>query len=113
MVIKAIDERPVSSPSQAMITTDSDAQLPPALPIRATLLSLAGDRGIDKTFCPSEAARAIGGPHPDGWGPLMTPVRKEAVALALEGKIVIYRKGRPVDPKEFKGVYRLGLPRFD
>jgi hypothetical protein len=24
---------------------------------------------------------------------------------------VIYRKGKPVDPADFKGVYRLGLPR--
>ncbi len=25
----------------------------------------------------------------------------------------IYRKGKPVDPEDFKGVYRLGLPRRD
>jgi Protein of unknown function (DUF3253) len=80
---------------------------------RQTLLDLAAERGIDKTFCPSEAARLIGGPHPDGWGPLMHPVRQKAVELALEGRIVIYRKGRPVDPTDFKGVYRIGLPRQD
>ncbi len=89
--------------------TDSN----PAPAIRETLLSLAGQRGTDKSFCPSEAARALGGPHPDGWGPLMQPIRKEAVLLAMEGKIVIFRKGRPVDPMDFKGVYRLGLPRHD
>ena len=81
--------------------------------IRAALLELAIHRGADKTFCPSEAARLIGGPHPDGWGPLMQPIRKEAVALALEGQIVILRKGRPVDPMDFKGVYRISLPRMD
>jgi hypothetical protein len=26
---------------------------------------------------------------------------------------VIYRKGKPVDPLDFRGVYRLGLPRQD
>jgi hypothetical protein len=26
------------------------------------------------------------------------------------GRIVILRKGRPVDPDDFKGVYRLSLP---
>jgi hypothetical protein len=26
---------------------------------------------------------------------------------------VIYRKGKPVDPNDFRGVYRLGLPRHD
>jgi hypothetical protein len=35
------------------------------------------------------------------------------VALAKQGRIVIYRKGRPADPDEFRGVYRLGLPRHD
>ena len=36
--------------------------------------------------------------------------RRSAVKLSLEGRIVIYRKGKPVDPNDFKGVYRLGLP---
>jgi hypothetical protein len=27
-----------------------------------------------------------------------------------EGRLVILRKGRPVDPDEFRGVYRLRLP---
>jgi hypothetical protein len=43
----------------------------------------------------------------------MTPVRKVAVRLALEGRIVITRKGKPVDPADFKGVYRLSLPRSE
>jgi hypothetical protein len=81
--------------------------------IRETLLALAASRGGDKTYCPSEVARLMGGPHPDEWGPLMQPIRKEAVSLAMEGRIMIYRKGRPVDPMDFKGVYRLGLPRHD
>jgi hypothetical protein len=77
------------------------------------LLRLARDRGPDKTFCPSEAARDLGGPHPDGWGPLMVPLRRVAVALANEGRLAIYRRGRKVDPNDFKGVYRLGLTRDD
>ncbi len=81
--------------------------------IEETMLALAAARGTEKTFCPSEVARAIGGAHPDGWGPLMQPVRRVAVRLALEGRIVISRKGKPVDPTDFKGVYRLGLPRSE
>ncbi len=81
--------------------------------IEKTLLNLAMTRGAGKTFCPSEAARAIGGSHPDGWGPLMTPVRHAAISLADEGRIMIYRKGKPVDPHDFKGVYRIGLPYSD
>lgn len=96
------------------IQTDAAAPLP-ATPeaIATAMLSLASDRGSEKTICPSEVARALAGPHPDGWGPLMIPVRRVAVGLAHEGKVVIYRKGKPVSPDDFKGVYRIGLPRQD
>jgi hypothetical protein len=57
--------------------------------------------------------RAIGGPHPDGWGKLMQPIRRAAVGLAKQGRLVIMRKGRPVDPDDFRGIYRLALPRSD
>jgi hypothetical protein len=75
-----------------------------------TILALASERGAGKTICPSDAARALGGPHPDGWGPLMQPVRRVAVSMAREGRVVIYRKGKQADPDDFKGVYRIGLP---
>jgi hypothetical protein len=32
------------------------------------------------------------------------------VRLAKDGRLVILRHSRPVDPTDFKGVYRLGLP---
>ena len=78
--------------------------------IETTLLSLAAARGAGKTICPSEVARALGGDHPDGWSPLMQPGRREAVRLMKEGRVVILRKGRPVDPDDFRGVYRITLP---
>jgi hypothetical protein len=81
--------------------------------IETRMLGLVGERGVGKTICPSEVARAMAGDHPDAWGPLMQPVRKVAVALALGGRVVITRKGKPVDPTDFRGVYRIGLPRLD
>lgn len=81
--------------------------------IEDVIMRLAAERGAGKTLDPAEAARALGGDKPDGWGPLMQPIRRAAVALAEAGRIVIYRKGKPVDPRNFKGVYRLGLPRDD
>ena len=75
------------------------------------ILRLVAERGPGKTFCPSEVARHLGGPHPDGWSPLMQPVRRMAVRLTKEGRIAILRKGRPVaDPDDFRGIYRLGSP---
>jgi len=40
----------------------------------------------------------------------LDPFRKVAVRLMKEGRIVILRKGRPVDPDDFRGTYRLALP---
>jgi len=87
--------------------------MPAASVIEATILRLVAERGPNKTVDPSEAARALGGPHPDGWGPLMLPIRRVVVALAEQGRVVILRKGKPVDPRDFKGVYRLTAPRLD
>jgi hypothetical protein len=93
------------------MTDTAPAASPAAKPtpehIAATMLDLASERGSDKTICPSEVARAIGGPHPDGWGPLMPAVRRVAVDLMKAGEVVITRKGRPVDPDDFRGVYRI------
>ncbi|ACB81341.1 MULTISPECIES: DUF3253 domain-containing protein [Methylorubrum] len=80
--------------------------------IEETMLRLVSERGADKTCCPSEVARALGGPHPDGWSPLMQPVRRVAVRLTKAGRVQILRKGKPVaDPDDFRGIYRLSLPR--
>ncbi len=86
--------------------------IPDDYEIELTLVRLVTDRGADKTVCPSEVARALGGPHPDGWGPLMQPVRRQAVRLMKQGRIAILRKGKVVaDPDDFRGIYRLSLPR--
>ena len=37
-------------------------------------------------------------------------VRNAAIGLARAEKIIIYRKGEPADPENFRGIYRLGLP---
>lgn len=78
--------------------------------LEVAMLALVSERGVGKTVDPTEVARALGGPHPDGWGPLMQPVRQTAIRLMKEGRIVILRKGRPADPDTFKGIYRLTLP---
>ena len=74
------------------------------------MLRLLDQKGIGKSLDPSEVARDVVGPNPDHWGAAMTAVRRVAVRLAREERIVILRKGRPADPDDFKGVYRLTLP---
>ncbi len=79
-------------------------------PIELMMLKLIAERGPGRTVSPVEVARALAGDDPARWGRLMQPVRRTAVRLAQEGRLVITRKGRPVDPADFKGVYRLGPP---
>jgi hypothetical protein len=79
--------------------------------IEASIFRLLGALPAGKTISPTDAANLLK-PGPE-WHLLMPPIRRVAVRLALEGRLVIYRKGKPVDPNDFKGVYRLGLPRHD
>ena len=85
----------------------------PEKQIETILLRLISERGIDKTICPSEAAIEIAGKQGDAWGALMPQVRKISVRLANEGRLIVTRKGKQVDPNDFKGVYRLGMTRID
>lgn len=78
--------------------------------VESVMLELAARRGAGHTICPSEVARAIAGGDPKAWSKLMPSVRRTAVALMKQGRLVITRKGRPVDPDDFRGVYRVRLP---
>ncbi len=75
--------------------------------IREAILAIAAERGAGRSLCPSEAARRLA---PEDWRPLMARVRREAIALAREGRIEILRKGKPVDPDAgIRGVIRLRI----
>jgi len=78
--------------------------------VEEALLSLLRARGPGRTLDPQAVARALAGGDPDRWGPLMQPVRRAAVRLMKQGRAVITRRGRPVDPDQFKGTYRIVLP---
>lgn len=55
-----------------------------------------------------QAANAKPKDPPDAWRRFIRPTREEAIGLARTGRIVILRKGKPVDPKApVKGVIRL------
>ncbi|EAQ35540.1 hypothetical protein NB311A_17229 [Nitrobacter sp. Nb-311A] len=68
-------------------------------------------RDVTRTLSAPELAQAIAAES--DWRNLMMPIRRAAVALAQSGRLVIYRRGKPADPLDFRGVYRVGLPRLD
>ncbi|MDX2239304.1 MAG: DUF3253 domain-containing protein [Leptolyngbyaceae cyanobacterium bins.302] len=71
--------------------------------IRQTILAKVRQRGLDKTICPSEVARALGG---EDWRSLMETVRSVGVELVQAGKIQIMQKGNVVNPNTVKGAIR-------
>ena len=86
--------------------TNSDSK-----PLDQSILEILARPGTTTLSAP-EIAQVIA-PNGDGWHALLQPIRRAAITLAQDGRLVIYRKGKPVDPNDFRGVYRLGLPRHD
>jgi hypothetical protein len=85
-------------------------------PLSQTILDLCATVGAGKTICPTDAAKFYARQREEddlAWRSHLSAVRSQAVGLAREGRLVIFRKGKPVDPDDFRGVYRLGLPRGD
>ncbi|MEM6948194.1 MAG: DUF3253 domain-containing protein [Pseudomonadota bacterium] len=69
--------------------------------IAARLMALAHQRAPDKSFCPSEVARALA----VDWRPLMGRVRRVALGLDL----VASQRGKIVDLRNVRGPIRLHL----
>jgi hypothetical protein len=78
--------------------------------IENVILDLVRARGPDKSICPTEAAQAL---DPVRWRGRLGDVRASAIRLAQAGAIDILRKGKPVNPTDFRGVYRLRLKVYD
>lgn len=75
----------------------------------STIEALASARAPDRTICPSDAARAIGGA---AWRDLMETAREVAVELARRGVIEITQRGEVLHPEPgWTGPVRLRLRR--
>ncbi|SIS81966.1 Protein of unknown function [Roseivivax lentus] len=64
-------------------------------------MRLARQRGPERSFCPSEAARGLSAE----WRPLMPRIR----ALVARLPLVATQRGVPVDPQGARGPIRLRL----
>jgi len=74
--------------------------------ISASIVSVATDRGPDKSTCPSEIARML---FPEDWRAHMNDVVNVAIDLQHQGKVVITQKGVPVDLNQIKGPIRIKI----
>jgi hypothetical protein len=77
-------------------------------PAEQAILRLVTERGVEKSICPTEAARQLA-PEGQAWRRFLHPVRLAAQRLARAEKIEILRKGRPIAPEDMHGVIRLRL----
>jgi len=80
------------------------------------IVALCAEAGPDRSINPTDAAQAYAAARGEdalAWRGHLSGVRAAAVRLAEAGRLVIFRKGKPADPHDFRGVYRLGAPRIE
>lgn len=76
-------------------------------PIEAEIFNQLARKEPGKSIDPSDVAKVL---QPEQWQRMMSKVRGVAVGLARAGRLVIIKKGKPVDLNAFKGVIRFRLP---
>ena len=89
---------------------------PKSASLDETILALCHMAPLGRSICPTDAAQAFAAARSEdaaAWRLHLADVRRAAIRLATAGRLVIFRKGKPADPHDFRGVYRLGLPSRD
>lgn len=71
-----------------------------------TIIQLCTASWPDETVRPEDIAMTL---HEVEWQALTKRIRLAVKQLAEAGHVQILRKGKPVDPDDFKGVYRVRL----
>lgn len=96
-------------------TNDIDDDGKPLDPVAVVMLSVLSSLPEGKSATPEEVARAVAETKrrpkdgPQLWRRYLMAVKQQAIFLARTGRIDILRKGVPVDPDDFKGVWRMRL----
>jgi len=108
--LTAPGRRPMSPP---MTSAPADPDSPS---LEDVILALCAEAGPGRSINPTDAAEAYAAARGEdalAWRGHLPGVRAAAVRLAEVGRLVIFRKGKPADPRDFRGVYRLGAPRVE
>ncbi len=70
------------------------------------ILEMCGEAGPEKNVTPAAIAQALAD---FDWQSLLKRIKQTAARQAKAGYIHIIRKGKPADPDDFKGVYKVRL----
>jgi len=76
-------------------------------PIETAILNKLAAIGPGKSIEPAEVAKEL---QPEQWQRMLPKVRAVALGLMRQGRLTITKKGKPVDPDNFRGVTRLRQP---
>ena len=74
--------------------------------VEETLLALLSQVREGESISPNDVAKAV---DLENWRRELPKVKAVAVGLARQGRIDILRKGKPADPDDLRGIYRLRL----
>lgn len=74
--------------------------------VEETLLALLSQVREGESISPNDVAKSV---DPENWRRELPKVKAVAVGLARQGRIDILRKGKPADPDDLRGIYRLRL----
>ena len=74
-------------------------------------LAKVDPQGLGKASIePAEVAKFL---QPEQWQRVLPKVKTAALGMMRQGKLIITKKGKPIDPSKMKGVVRLRLPTAD
>ena len=76
--------------------------------IEETLFDLLSQVRKGDSISPNDVAKAIDATN---WRRELPKVRAVIIGQARQGRIDVLRKGKPIEPEGFKGIYRIRLPQ--
>ncbi len=100
----------------AAMTDDHTEQATAFDPIAEKILELLAASAPHSSLSPQEVAQAVAESRrrpndpPDLWRRYLPAVKQQALFLARAGKLIVMRKGKPVDARSAKGVIRYKRP---
>ena len=86
-------------------------------PVAEKILELLADGEPNSSISPQQVAQAIADSRrrpsdpPDLWRRYLPAVKQQALHLARADKLIVLRKGKPVDAQSAKGVIRYRRPK--
>ncbi|ESQ81624.1 hypothetical protein AEAC466_20835 [Asticcacaulis sp. AC466] len=75
--------------------------------IEDTILVLLSQVRDGESISPNDVAKTI---DRENWQRELPKIRAVIIGLARQEKLQVLRKGKPIEPEGFKGVYRVRLP---